>query len=158
MKAVRYFHRASVVLRPKRLATAGDIEKWINSPTWSVKSLIDGKTELSKNDLRRLLLLSGLKVRDEADFDKLRADLEKQLHFIEKIQQVDAGDEMLSSLEQELQTPLDLAQLKKKVAESEEVLEEEYENVRGLKWEPFANTAKVLKPHFVITREKGVGV
>lgn len=109
----RFLHRSSVSLAlvPTLAQTPADIKKLLESPSWSMTSLLGGGDEdtattesaITKNQLHHLLRLSALPLpKTNTEEAKMIKDLEAQLRFVQAIQKLDTeGVEPLQCIRDE---------------------------------------------------------
>lgn len=158
-------------------APDADLETLLSHPSWSVKSLFDSSTPSSappvtKETLHHLLRLSALPLPNSvAQEEKMIADLQSQLKFVQAIQSVDTtGVEPLRSIrdetkEAETENEITLATLQAEFAKEEVVgmrgrirrrknlpALEKKEEVKG--WNPLEQASKKVGGFFVVDTAK----
>lgn len=158
-------------------APDADLETLLSHPSWSVKSLFDSATPSSappvtKEQLHHLLRLSALPLpTSAAQEEKMIADLQSQLKFVQAIQSVDTtGVEPLRSIrdetkEAEMENEITLATLQVEFDEEEVVGmrgrirrrkdlpdPEREEEVKD--WNPLEQASKKLGGFFVVDTAK----
>ncbi|KAK9430968.1 hypothetical protein V1505DRAFT_343633 [Lipomyces doorenjongii] len=83
-------------IRTKRIETNADLESLLSKPTWAIQSLLPESTpenrheDINPQSLRDLLRRSGLQFpKDDEEEGKMLSDLQRQLVFVDHVQDVD---------------------------------------------------------------------
>lgn len=154
-----------------------DLKAMLSTPSWSVKSLFDSSTPspsppITQKQLHHLLRLSALPLpTSAAQEEKMIADLQSQLKFVQAIQSVDTtGVEPLQSIrdetkEAELENEITVATLQHEFDKEEVVGKrgrirrrkdaprpEKVEEVKG--WDPLAQAPRKVGRFFVVDTAK----
>ncbi|KAK9364786.1 hypothetical protein V1509DRAFT_635247 [Lipomyces kononenkoae] len=107
--AVQIRHISSTInqsIRTQRIKTDEEVESLLSTPTWAIQSLLPESTpenrheDINPKSLRDLLRRSGLQFpKDNEDESKMLSDLQRQLVFVDHVQDVDtAGVEPLNRI------------------------------------------------------------
>ncbi|KAJ8101756.1 hypothetical protein POJ06DRAFT_247800 [Lipomyces tetrasporus] len=90
------FRRNSTISITKKIETAVELESLLSKPTWAIQSLLPESTpenrheDINPQSLRDLLRRSGLQFPKDAEEEaKMLSDLQRQLVFVDHVQDVD---------------------------------------------------------------------
>ncbi|KAK9387488.1 hypothetical protein V1515DRAFT_600783 [Lipomyces mesembrius] len=83
-------------IRTRRIETDAELESLLSKPTWAIQSLLPESTpenrheDINPQSLRDLLRRSGLQFpKDDEEEGKMLSDLQRQLVFVDHVQDVD---------------------------------------------------------------------